>query len=339
MVPRESDFLDDGDPYGRIFDYCQRAEELGFDFATFTHHRFSPDRPFLSSPFVLMSAVAARTSRLKLVTTIFVLPLYHPLDVAEAVASLDHLSNGRVVFGVGTGYRPYEAAAVGVPFDRRVSRMRESIEILRDVWTTEEASFHGEHFDFDKVNVVPKPVQDPHPPIWIGALEDKPVERAGRIGDGWIAPAMQTLDTLEVKARRYRAVAAEAGRASVVCLERDAAISLDGDVARAAWLERNLALARHYQDNGAALPDFPTVDPTGMDLDERYRTFGNRRGVAGSPEDCTEQLRQCEATLRCEYLSLMNMGIGPSYGHPGSYDSELAGLELFGREVLPALER
>ena len=97
MVPRESDFDDGGDPYPRIYEYCQRAEELGFDFATFTHHRFTPDRPYLSSPFVIMSAVAAQTQRLELMTTIFILPLYHPLDVAESAAALDLLSGGRLV--------------------------------------------------------------------------------------------------------------------------------------------------------------------------------------------------------------------------------------------------
>ena len=172
MVPRESDFADDRDPYGRIYEYCQMAENLGFDFATFTHHRFSPERPHLSAPFVIMSAVAARTSRLKLVTTIFVLPLYHPLDIAESVAALDQLSGGRVVFGVGTGYREYEAAAVGVPFNKRVSRMSESIAVLREAWTQPAVNFHGQHFNIDNVTVVPKPVQQPHPPIWIGALEE-----------------------------------------------------------------------------------------------------------------------------------------------------------------------
>jgi probable F420-dependent oxidoreductase len=214
MVPRESSFADGGDPYGRIFRFCERAEELGFDFATFTHHRFSRERPYLSSPFVLMSALAARTSRLALVTTVFVLPLYHPLDVAEAVASLDQLSGGRVILGVGTGYREYEARAVGVPFERRVSRTSEAIEVLRRAWAPGPASFDGRHFRFDAVDVVPKPAQRPGPPIWLGALEEKPVARAGRIADGWIAPFLQTLDTLDGRARVYRGSAAASASAA-----------------------------------------------------------------------------------------------------------------------------
>jgi probable F420-dependent oxidoreductase len=330
MVPRESDFRDDHDPYDRIYRFCARAEELGFDFGTFTHHRFSPERPFLSSPFVLMSALAARTTRLELITTVFVIPLYHPLDVAEAVASLDQLSGGRVILGVGTGYRPYEAAAVGVRFDQRVSRMTESIEVLRRAWSRKPASFDGRHFRFENVDVLPKPAQDPHPPIWIGALEARPVARAGRIADGWVAPFLQTLETLGARAKLYRETAAANGRPSVICLERDAALSSDRAAARRAWLDRNLPLAEYYRAQGAPLPDWPEGDGLGFD------ELGRGRAIAGTPDDCIRAIEQCRDELACEYLSFMNLGTGPSFGHPGSYDHALEALELFGREVIPA---
>lgn len=328
MVPRESDFADSDDPYGRIFDYCQRAEELGFDFCTFTHHRFSPDRPYLSAPLVLMSAIAARTTNLQLITTIFVLPLYHPLDVAESVASLDLLSNGRVVFGVGTGYREYEAAAVGVPFNKRVSRMVESIEILQQAWSSGRVSYSGQHFSVDDVTVVPTPAAPP--PIWIGALEEKPVERAGRIADGWIAPYLQTIDTLAGRAQVYRQAASAAGRASTICLERDVVIGRDREAARTAWLTRNEPLIEYYRANGAALPDFPSAAADSFEA----RSIGC--AVAGTADDCIAELRRCEQVLGCEYLSLMNIGAGPGAGHAGNFEHELAALEQFGREVIPA---
>lgn len=333
MCPRETDFADGGDPYERIYEFCQEAEALGFEFATFTHHRFSPERPHLSSPFVIMSAIAARTTKLKLITTIFVLPLYHPLDVAEAVASLDHVSGGRVVLGVGTGYRQYEADAVGVPFDKRVSRMTESIAILRSAWTQTSITHHGQHFDLDAVTVVPKPVQRPHPPIWIGALENKPVERAGRIADGWIAPYIQRADTLAERAARYRDAAARAGRPPVICLERDCAAAASRDDAQRAWLLRNVPLANYYRAHGAPLPDWPdTESPSFAEVAAGGRT------VAGTPDDCIASLKDVESTIGCEYLSLMNMGTGASYGHAGAYDTELAAMRLFGREVLPAFK-
>ncbi len=326
MVPRESDFGDGGDPYGRIYELCQRAEDLGFDFGTFTHHRFSPERPFLSDPFVLMSAVAARTSSLKLATTVLVLPLYHPLDVAETVASLDHVSGGRVILGVGAGYRPYEAEAVEVPYNRRVSRMTEAIAVLREAWTADKATFAGVHFNFHDVSVLPKPVQVPHPPIWMGALAPKSIDRAGRIGDGWIAPFLQTLDALQPEAERYRGAAQASGRPPVICLERDAAVSRHREEAEGAWLSRNLALWQYYAGHGASGLDAPVED------------FARGRAVAGTPEDCIQQLNECRDSMGCEYVQLMNLGTGPSFGHPGSYQSQLEGLELFGREVIPAFD-
>lgn len=326
MTPRESDFVDEKDPYGKIYAMCERAEELGFDFATFTHHRFSPERPYLSSPLTMMAAIAARTSKLKLVTTIFILPLYHPLDVAEQVAQLDQISGGRVILGVGTGYRQYEADAVGVPFHKRVSRMTESIEVLRQAWTQPTVDFHGQHFGIEAVPVLPKPARTP--PIWIGALETKPVERAARIADGWIAPYIQTVETLHDRAVRYRSLATSLGRPSTICLERDCAISADRDRAQAAWLRRNAPLANYYRAQGAALPDWPDLDNPSFDDVAAGRT------VAGTPDDCVAALHHCREVLGCEYLSLMNIGCGPSYGHSGSYDP--AAFELFGREVLPA---
>jgi probable F420-dependent oxidoreductase len=333
MVPRESDFADGGDPYPRIYDYCRRAEDLGFDFCTFTHHRFSPERPYLSAPLVMMATVAARTTTVELVSTVLVLPLYHPLDVAEAVGQLDNIAGGRVILGVGAGYRQYEADAVGVPFERRVSRMTESVAILRAAWTEERISFHGRHFTFDDVTVVPKPVRRPHPPIWIGALEAKPVARAGRIADGWIAPSLQTVDTLAERAALYRDAATAAGREPVIRLERDVVVHADGDTARAAWMARNLPLLEYYRSQGASLPDFPA----GASPQEAFSVMGAGCAVAGTPDDCIAAIRDARAAVGCGYLQLMNLGRGPGYGHRGNFEPEVEALELFAREVLPAL--
>jgi alkanesulfonate monooxygenase SsuD/methylene tetrahydromethanopterin reductase-like flavin-dependent oxidoreductase (luciferase family) len=133
-----------------------------------------------------------------------------------------------------------------------VSRMTEAIAVLREAWTADRATFQGEHFKFHDVAVLPKPVQTPHPPIWMGALAPKSIERAGRIGDGWIAPFLQTLEGLAPEAERYRSAAEESGRPPVICLERDAAVSANREVAEEAWLSRNLALWQYYADHGAS---------------------------------------------------------------------------------------
>src|SRR4029079_2118743 len=133
----------------------------------------------------------------------------------------------------------------------------ESIEILRAAWTQESISFHGKPFDFDDVTVVPQPRPQPHPPIVNGCTDAKPVARAGRIADGWIAPSLQTLGTLSTRAALYRDEALGAGRSPVICLERDVVVATDGEPARAAWKRRNLPLLEYYRSQGASLPDFP----------------------------------------------------------------------------------
>jgi probable F420-dependent oxidoreductase len=326
MVPRETDFADHEDPYERIYEMCQEAEELGFDFATFTHHRFSPDRPHISSPFVLMSAIAARTKRLELVTTIFILPLYHPLAIAEAVASLDQVSAGRVILGVGTGYRRYEADAVGVPYEQRVSRMTESITVLRKAWAPGTASHTGKHFDFDGVTVVPKPVRQPAPPIWIGGMKPKPITRAAEIAEGWIAPSLQPMPVLREHAALYRERAA-AGPGSTICLERDVAVAENGARAQEAWDRRNHAYIAHFRDHSAPALPSEESDPDAI---------RNELAISGNPEKCIRELTCYRDAIGCEYLSTMNLGLGPGYGNAGNYDDERAALRLFGTEVLPA---
>jgi probable F420-dependent oxidoreductase len=327
MVPRETDFGDGEDPYERIYEMCQEAEDLGFDFATFTHHRFSPDRPHISSPFVLMSAIAARTKRLRLVTTIFILPLYHPLDIAETAASLDVLSGGRVVLGVGAGYRPYEAEAVELPYAKRVSRMVEGIEVLRRAWAPEPASFDGEHFHFKEVPVVPKPVQPGGPPIWIGAMEPKPIARAAAIADGWIAPSLQPMSVLTERAATYRELAAS-GPNSTICLERDVAVAADRRTADEAWVRRNQAYIEHFRGHGGV--DLPGESATSAG------SIRDGLAVSGTPDECIRELQRYRDAIGCEYVSTMNLGTGPGYGNAGNYSAELAALRLFGTEVLPA---
>ena len=175
--------------------------------------------------------------------------------------------------------------------------------------------------------MVPKPRRVP--PIWIGALEPRPVARAGRIGDGWIAPYLQTLDTLGERADLYRAAATEHGRPATICLERDVVLAGDADVARGAWLRRNEPLISYYRAQGAALPDFPSGDTS-------FAARSAGCAIAGDPDECIRELRRCEEELGCEYLSLMNIGTGPGCGHAGNYDHELAALERFGRDVIPA---
>src|SRR4029453_15119995 len=113
------------------------AEELGFDFGTVGHHRFTVDRVDSSQPMVALAAMAARTSKLRFCTNIAILPLHHPVDIAEQVAMVDEISDGRVILGVAIGYAPYMFEQIGLNYKERVSRFEEAIEIVRRSWRNE----------------------------------------------------------------------------------------------------------------------------------------------------------------------------------------------------------
>lgn len=167
------------------------AEELGFDSIWLTEHHFVADG-YTPSPVPLMAAIAARTRRVAISTDILILPLYHPVKLAEDIATIDILSNGRVMLGVGSGYRDEEFAAFGTNRSERASRMEEGLAILRGCWGSGPFSFAGRHYRLDRVDVRPKPVQQPHPPLWVAATAAPAARRAARFGANLLPQADRT---------------------------------------------------------------------------------------------------------------------------------------------------
>ncbi|HEY2715046.1 MAG TPA: LLM class F420-dependent oxidoreductase [Solirubrobacterales bacterium] len=136
-------------------------------------------------PFELLSFLAGRTSRVRLGTGIVLLPQRNPLYTAKSVTTLDFVSGGRADFGVGVGWMAEEYEALGVPFKGRGRRADEYIQLIRTLWTEETASFSGETYELKPAKQRPYPVQDPHPPIFIGGESDAALRRVARLGDGW----------------------------------------------------------------------------------------------------------------------------------------------------------
>jgi probable F420-dependent oxidoreductase len=136
-------------------------------------------------PFVTLTAAAAATTTLRLGFGIMLLPQRDPITTAKAIASLDVVSGGRVEVGLGAGWNTPEVENHGTPFGQRFGVMRERAEAMKAIWTQDEASYHGKHVNFDTIMSWPKPVQKPHPPLWIGGLGEKVIDRVLRYGDGW----------------------------------------------------------------------------------------------------------------------------------------------------------
>lgn len=234
-------------PFRQLPDLARASEAAGFEAMALSDHLFHPERletpypytpdgaprwqPFTDwpDPWVTIAALAAVTSRLHFVTSVYVLPLRNPVQVAKTVGTVAALSGGRVVLGAGVGWMREEFHALEQPFERRGRRTDEAIEVLRKLWESEGyVEHHGEFFDFDRIEMRPSP---PEPvPIWIGGVSAAALRRAARTGDGWISE-VHSSDELSGILQRLQALRADSPRSdrpfSVLAAASDA-YTLDG---------------------------------------------------------------------------------------------------------------
>ena len=168
-----------------------KAEELGFDALFVNDHVIVDDSPRSESwrnvydPMMVLSYVAACTSRVLLGTSVLIMPYRNPIVTAKMIATLDQMSGGRAVAGVGSGWNEAEYNALDVPFHQRGARTSEYLRIWQACWAPGATTFHGRFFSFDNMHVNPKPLQQPHPPLWIGGSSEASLRRAAHFGQVW----------------------------------------------------------------------------------------------------------------------------------------------------------
>ena len=196
----------------RAVDMAVRAEELGYDSFWTTDFALGPT----SDPMALLSAASQRTQRILLATAVMVLPFRHPVALAKTVSTIDALSNGRLVLGLGVGSNKKEFDAMGLDIHQRGRMADEKLALLRRLLSEEGVTHRGKFHEVENVDVGPEPVQRPHPPIWLGplwknGLVEATVRRTGRLGDGFIPSSVPASRYAEVR-EKVRAYAAQAGR-------------------------------------------------------------------------------------------------------------------------------
>jgi probable F420-dependent oxidoreductase len=169
--------------YAECLEEIAEADRLGFRAVWMSEHHLTPDG-LMPSPLVAAAAIAARTDRIMIGTSILVLPLHHPLRIAEDAAVVDLMSGGRLLLGVGQGYAKREFDAMGVDLRTRSTRLEEGISVLRQALTTGRVDFHGRHWSFDDLPVTPSPLRPV--PIYLGGTTEPALRRAARIGDAVI---------------------------------------------------------------------------------------------------------------------------------------------------------
>ena len=203
-----------------IIETACKAEELGFDALFVNDHVIVDDAPRSApwrnvyDPLMVLSHVAARTSTVLLGTSVLIMPYRNPIVTAKMVATLDQLSGGRAIAGVGAGWNEAEYDALGVPYHERGARTSEYLRLWQACWEPGPTTFHGRFFSFDQMHVSPKPLQQPHPPIWIGGSSHASLRRAARFAQVW-QPTPTALPELISNQAYLRDVCAEIGRNDV----------------------------------------------------------------------------------------------------------------------------
>ncbi len=287
--------------YARALERIEIMDRTGYDAVWLAEHHFSS---FSVCPSVHMVGVlaAARTRRLRIGTGVSLAPFYHPLRLAEEVALLDLLSGGRVNWGAGRGFARIEFEAFGVPPDESTSRFRETVQIVLKAWTEERLSFAGEHFRFDGIEVLPKPAQRPHPPVWMAASSEGAIEWAAGRGFSILMDPHSSAAEIGRKRRLYagRLTAAgfsENGRdipmARLVALGRNAAEA--AAVARngAQWIVNSYLGAQHRPVMQSSFSP-EGVDPVRRYLDEVI--------LHGTPDAVVDQILQLRDEIGLDYL-------------------------------------
>jgi probable F420-dependent oxidoreductase len=214
------------DDYARV---ARRAEELGYHSLWLGDHIVIPEQinspyPYTADgsagfprrapfpdPFVVLGCIAGQTRKILLGTSVIIIPYRNPLHVAKAVATVDLVSGGRFLFGVGIGWMKEEFEALGEKFAERAKRTREYLQIMKTLWQGEPTNFQGEFFSFPEVHAVPRPVQNPHPPIIFGGESLAALRRVADLGDGW-QPGLIPLEKLQEQMAQLRELMKQRGR-------------------------------------------------------------------------------------------------------------------------------
>jgi alkanesulfonate monooxygenase SsuD/methylene tetrahydromethanopterin reductase-like flavin-dependent oxidoreductase (luciferase family) len=317
------------DYYRCMFEQIVEVEKLGFDQAWVTEHHFGGYGGTLPHPPTFLSAVAQMTSSIRLGVAVAVLPLHSPLELAEAYAMADVISSGRIDFGIGKGSEPVEYRKFGASWDEATQRFSESAEIIRQAWSDAPINFHGQFYNYDNVNILPKPVQRPHPPIWVGATRSEETFRwAGEMGyDLMTVPFVHpTTDALHDLIKIYRGALAKSGHDFV---RREVLGKFHIYVSDS--FERGMREAAPFMKNYSDLHH--AADPSRR-LTERDIGSDMVRGfiIVGDPERCSDTIQRWHE----------EGGITTFSGtfHFGGMPQEMAlkNIRLFAERVMPGLK-
>ena len=311
--------------YERALERIEVMDRTGYDAVWLAEHHFT-GYSVCPSVHLMALQVASRTRKLRIGTAVSLAAFYHPLRLAEEVALLDVLTGGRINWGAGRGFDPVEFRAFGVPIDESAARFREAVEIVLAAWGSERLTWQGEFWNFEDVEVLPKPQQDPHPPVWVAATSPPAIEWAGACGLSILMDPHSSHAEIARKRELYRANL-EANGHKIEGRELPVARLLavaDTDAEAEAVARRGAVwTVGSYVNPEKGTAHLPATDrhlvKPAADPIERYL---DSVIVHGSPERVIDQLREFESEMNLDYLLCAPLSHGS--------------FELFTERVLPA---
>ncbi len=305
---------------------AQLAEACGFDSCFFGEHHQDKDG-FLPSPLIVATAVATKTRTLRVGTSVILLPLHHPVRVAEDAITLDLVSKGRLILGVGIGYQPADFRAFAVPMDERLARFEEGVDVIRLCWQGEPFSYRGKHYALEDVTITPRPYQRPGPPLWIGASVEAAAQRAGRIADGFVGTPSTSMANAKSLIDAYTTAAREARRPAQIVQMRDAWVAATRAEAEAVYGPEVMTSYRYYWEN--RLAEFRNLP---ADAEFSLTTLAPDRLILGEPETCAREFQRWRDLTGADYF-LLRLRHAHSGGPP--HAKIMDAIKLFGDRVLP----
>jgi alkanesulfonate monooxygenase SsuD/methylene tetrahydromethanopterin reductase-like flavin-dependent oxidoreductase (luciferase family) len=313
--------------FGEHLEQVRMARAVGFESVWASQHYLSEPFTYFQ-PFPTLGRVAAEAEGMALGTGVILLPLHQPVDLAEQLATLDVISGGRLIVGVGLGYRDAENEAFGLKPRERVGRLVEGLEVLQRLWSGEPVRYEGRHFTLRDVRISMPPVQRPRPPIWLAANTDAGVARAARLGDAWLMNPHTTGAALRRQLTLFHDTRRAGGRppAREVPLLRECCVAptLDGALAEGRpHLEAKYGAYRSWEQDKA----LPADDAWSARFDELVRD----RFLLGDPARVRDEIARYRELLGITMLIVRVQWPGMKQ------TAVLRTIRLLGERVLPAL--
>jgi alkanesulfonate monooxygenase SsuD/methylene tetrahydromethanopterin reductase-like flavin-dependent oxidoreductase (luciferase family) len=312
-----------------LIDQVRIADQSGFHAFSMGEHYNVPGLQRLHQVPAL-ARLCAEAKNCEVGTAVMLLGLRHPVTVATELASLDVINDGKSFAAFGLGYRDEELNAFDLSKSQRFARFVEGVEIIKRLWTEDHVTFEGKEFQIKDVTVDPKPIQKPRPPIWIAANSDAAVERAARIGDGWIIGPHSAIDELERQVDLFRNAWTRTGKTEkpVTPIIRETFVAKNRQIAvekaRPCLEQLYRSIYIKWKQNEAM------SDPS--ELGWAFDRLAKNRFILGSPEECIDQIKEYESRLGTNYI-LVRFDWTP--GLP--QEELLQSMRLFGEKVIQKL--